>query len=295
MQWNTIKSTTIHAFFNGLWKGENITDVDIQHPNFQWFLNQTKTTITSRMSADELTDIAIGILNTKPLQEHEISGEVHDSLMLKIQELSFERMLNLDFIIRKTESTYFFKRIQLKIEEIFRKEVENFLCRENNHIEALYAIAYYMNNHSDTVQPDIMEQFSNALLRTNEKPFEIERVLRILMVYCDFGELEGLSKDAFNKMVKKWIKCNPTLEYMQRLLSHLSVNKNKYNKQAIEESGLIEFSLNFLDKHCDKQCVIPCCEHLMKMVIEIETEMDRQNDRTITEVNLYCRVIGAKG
>lgn len=109
------------------------------------------------MSANELTDIAIGILNTKPLQQHGITGEIQNCLMLKMQKLAFKRMLHLDFVIRKTKSEYFFKTIQLKVKETFLEKVEHFLRDDQNNVEALPAIAYYIDNHSDTIRPDILE------------------------------------------------------------------------------------------------------------------------------------------
>lgn len=244
-------------------KDEKVTEEDIQHPNFQWILTETEA-IIPRMNADELTDIVIAMFNNELLQQQNINDKIIDALMPKVHELAFNRMLTLE---SNTKNSNSLQSIHLKIEEIFLKNVECFLADEKIQILTFVNIANYMERHIEIVSMNIIEAFSSALIRANEKPLNIHVPVSIILVYSKFGELGAQSENALKEMVRLWIQFSPTLGDVENLLFHLSANRAKQDKQAFEESGIIQFSLTFLSEKCNGIVLsLKCYEHLMRMV-----------------------------
>lgn len=260
--WET-PTTTISAFFIGLRKVESVTEVDIQQPNFRWFLNETKS-IIPRMAAYELSDIVIGIMNHEILIQHEINGIVCDAILMKLQDLAFKRMLYLDFVMRKTKSTNTFEAIHLAISELILNNIRQLFSGQNIHIPELPSVARYMSDHPEMFQSDFLEQFSNALLVFDEHRLTIRRITSIIKIFSRFDELDMQSQIALNKMVEQWIENNPTSSDVEVLFALISGSR-KFDKLAFEESGLIRFTLNYLDENCDSEA-LPCYGHLIKMV-----------------------------
>lgn len=269
---DNLPPTAIFATFRNLQNVEHMTQEDLQHYKFQSFLNRAESFIP-QMTALELSDIAINILHTRPLRQNEIYGTIQDALMLKIEELPFERKLYLGVIIRKTQSALSFKSIHLKIREIFLENVEWILADHHKDIQILVSIAKYMDNNIEIIQMNILEAFSNALLRINAKPRNIHDSVSIIVVFSKFGALDAQSENALNKMIKLWIQFNPTLKEVETLLFLLSVNRTIQDKQVFEESGIIRFSLTFLSSK-NSETVLSCYAHLMKMVIFFSNAID---------------------
>lgn len=267
----TLDKRTVYAIFQDLHAVNSVTEDDIQHPKFQSLIKRTISLIP-QMTAAELANITIGIINHNAMQQNEINGKVQDALIPKMHELPFDRMLFLDYIMHKTKSTNSFETIQRKGQEVFLENVGRFLINHSNDMQTFTHIAEYMRKHVKIVSSDILEQFSHALLallHTDEIRLNIyENILSMILLYSNFGELDGQSVQALNKMVKLWIQFNPTLTNIESLLSFLSQNKEKPDKKAFEESNLIPFIFNYLNEHFDKE-ILPSYEHMMKMVIKV--------------------------
>lgn len=260
----TLKSTTVHSFFTGLLQKDSVTEEDIEHPDFQTFLNTLKPAI-AEMDAFQLSDIAFGIIKYKALVEHGISSEVCDAILMKLENLPFQRMLQLDYKMRKSESSSSFsEKIQPKIQEIFLKNVAHHFSHHNNDMKELYAIATYISDHSEIVPMDILKQFSSALVLLDEHRLNILDVSNMINAFSRFDELDGESRIALKKMVKLWIEYDPTPRDVKQLLAFISGSR-KIDKLAFEESGLIRFTLNYLEENCNYE-IFPCYGHLMKMV-----------------------------
>lgn len=262
---------TVYAIFQNLQTVNSVTEDDIQHPKFQSLIKRTVSLIP-QMTAAELSNITIGIIYHKALQQNEINGEIQDALLPKMHELPFDRMLFLDYIMHKTKSTNSFETIQRKGQGVFLENVGSFFTNHSNNIQTFANVADYMRKHVKSIPspPHILEQFSNALialLHTDENRMNIQNIVQIIRLYSNFGELDGQSVQVLNKIVKLWIELNPTLTDVQLLLFLLSGGGSKPDKKAFEESNLIPFIFNFLDENFDEEN-LPCYEHMMKMVIK---------------------------
>lgn len=232
----------LEAFFIGLRKEDNITDEDVQSPNFQRFLNEWETLIPR---------LTVG---------------------------AFGKMLDLAFNIKRSESTNFHESIIRKMQETFLGNVEKILAGHNKDIQILVSIAKYMDSNIQIIHLNILEAFSNALLRINEKPRNIHDSVSIIVLFSNFGALGAQSESALNEMIKLWIQFNPTLEDVEMLLFLLSKNRTIQDKQVFEESHIIRFSLTFLSGKNNK-IVLSCYEHLMKMVIFFQIQWTSSNGR----------------
>lgn len=229
----------VNAFFSSLRKREFVViEKDIQHPKFQTFLQKTKSFIP-RMCALQLCNIATCILYNKPLQQHQIAGKIQDALVMKMQELPIKRILQLDFIIRKSKSTDLFEAIQLKIQEVFLGKVGHFLCNHHNHIVTIDNIAGYMNHHTEIVSLDLLKDFSNVLLSIADYRIKSDSdMLSIIKMFSKFRELDEQSKNALKKMVNIWINLNLTTNSVEMMLSLISESE-QIDKGAFEEAGFI--------------------------------------------------------
>lgn len=256
----------VHAFFSSLRKGESvIIEKDIKHPKFKTFLKRTLS-FTTKMSALQLSDIAIGILYSKPLQQLEIAGNIQDALIMKMQELPFQRILQLDYVIRKTKSNHPFEIVQLELQNVFLANVEHCLRKHNKDFRAINNIASYMCNHPEIVQAYLLREFSSVLLAIEDSRLKCNyAMLSIIKMFSKFYELDEQSKNALKKVVKIWIDLNLATNDVEMMLSLISESE-KINNAAFEESGLIRFVVHYLDENCDTANVRRCCEHLIKMV-----------------------------
>lgn len=135
----------------------NVSEKDIQNPKFQKLLKKSESLI-SQMTASKLANIATDIMIHKLLIENKINGKIKDALMLKINEVPFERMLFLDFVIFKSKSI---KTILSNVQEMFLEKVELFFTYYSNIIGTFVNIAGYMARHVKIVHSDFLEQFSN--------------------------------------------------------------------------------------------------------------------------------------
>lgn len=130
----------VYAIFHNLQNENSVTEEDIQHPKFQTLLKRTESLIP-QMAAAELSNIATGIMNHAILIQHEINNKIQDALMLKINELSFERILFLDYVIFESKSSGSFKTIRLKVQEMFLEKVTRFFTDHSNNIQTFDKIA----------------------------------------------------------------------------------------------------------------------------------------------------------
>lgn len=246
-----------------------MTEEDLQHPKFQSFLDKLEETIP-QMNGYELSSIAVDIMDNELLQKHEINKTVYDALMTKFQELTFKRMLYVDLIIQKNKSKLFYQKLQLKMQEMFLENIESIFNNNNYDSKTFISIANYMNDHSEIVRPDILKQFSTALLHLDEYQLHIASVRQIMMLFSKFVELDEQSKIALKKIVKVWTRSNPTLKDVELLLFLLfKCNGNRTDKQAFENSGFIAFILNLLDKSCGEK-VFASYRSLIQMVFIID-------------------------
>lgn len=243
-----------------------MTKQDMLHPKFQSFLERTQFFIP-QMNAHELSNIAMSIMNNKLLKQHDVTDQIQDTLILRIEQLSFDRIMVLGIIIRKTESSLEFESIHVKIRVIFLENAKRLLSSHNsNNIHSLVNIAGYMTRNTEYVQTDILEAFSIALLRADKRELEIHEAVTIILLFSKFVKLSHHPKNALNDMVNFWIENNPRLTDIEDMCSHLSRNEKCF-KSAFEESGLIRFISTVLDESSG-EVAIQCFVHLMKMVIE---------------------------
>lgn len=262
---NTLKLKSVHAFFTGLLQTGSVTEEDIQHPEFQSFLHSLSS-IISQMNAFQLSDVAFAIMKHNALLEHGFSGEVCNAMLLKLQDLSIERMLKLDFRMRRSKSSSTFsENIQKKIQEIFFEKFEHLFSGRND--DEFYNIATYISDNSHIIPMNIFKRFSCALLHLDEHRITILDVTVTIKLFSQFNELDEQSRNGLNKMVKLWIDFEPTARDVKQLFAFISGSR-QIDKLAFEESGLIRYTLNYLDENCDYETV-SCYGHLLKMVFKI--------------------------
>lgn len=129
--------------------------------------------------------------------------------------------------------------------------------------ETFKGIANYMNDHTEMICSDILEQFSTALLNFDEYRLTVASVRQLIMLYSKFIELDEQSKIALGRMVNVWKRSNPTLRDVELLLYLLL----KYNGNGPDKQAFGQSILNRLDENCGVKVKLnKCYEHLIEMV-----------------------------
>lgn len=264
---DNVTSKDVVEFFQGLSKTKCVRVEDVQKVDFQSFLRQTME-IIRRMAGSEILQVMIGIIHHEQLRKHPVNKCVMNALIAKIRALQFRDMAFLDYLIQRMKLNSTYDRLRLEIQKTFLENVDGILdeCKE---FETLLMTTVYMRDNTNIVSTTVLNRLSHFLILTNGD-YKVQDIRNVIALYSQFNYLEKQAIEALNKMVQIWCKLNPKIRDVGLLISLFvhNENRNKMDKLAFENSGLIRFIFDYLNESNDPQ-IIFCFADLIKMVLSI--------------------------